>query len=223
MTTAQKQSQQDASTIDTVLSGVDMQPVYDFLYCETPVAWIDAALKNISVLLIDHANCEKKAASTALNLLYRYIDYPELLDKLSRLAREELRHFEQVLGIMKKRSIAYEHVGPARYAGALREHVATHEPDKLIDTLIVGAYIEARSCERFARLAPFLDAELQKFYLSLLKSEARHFEDYLKLAKKYASGDISERVAFFGKVEAELISSPDLEFRFHSGVLQSTS
>jgi len=197
--------------------GIDLQPLLDFLPCETPQTWLDMALQNQEVLLIDHANCEKKAASTALNLLYRYIDRDDLLDKLSRLAREELRHFEQVLSLLRQRNISYRHISPSRYAAGLRQFVATHEPDKLIDTLIVGAYIEARSCERFARLAPLLDAPLEKFYLSLLRSEARHFEDYLHLARYYAEGDISSRVAFFSEEEARLIQGEDAEFRFHSG------
>ena len=94
----------------------------------------------------------------------------------------------------------------------------THEPLTLIDKLICGAYIEARSCERFAALAPFLDDDLQKFYLSLLRSEARHYQDYLALAQQVSQEDISPRVRYFGDVEAALIVSPDNEFRFHSGV-----
>lgn len=196
---------------------VDISAVQKFLHCQTPERWVKAALENQSTLLVDHANCEKKAASTALNLLYRYIDRPELLDKLSRLAREELRHFEQVLAIMRKRDIEYTHVSPSRYAAGMRADVATHEPDKLIDTLIVGAYIEARSCERFAMLVPLLDNELGDFYYSLLRSEARHFEDYLTLAQRYAEVDISHRVRHFGEREADLIQRLDTEFRFHSG------
>ena len=88
----------------------------------------------------------------------------------------------------------------------------------IVDKLIIGAYIEARSCERFAKLAPHLDEELGRFYVSLLRSEARHYQDYLALAEQYAGEDISERVAFFGQVEAELIRSPDPQFRFHSGL-----
>ena len=95
--------------------------------------------------------------------------------------------------------------------------VKTHEPETLIDKLICGAYIEARSCERFAKLAPFLDEPIQKFYISLLRSEARHYQDYLELAEQIAGEDISERIAHFARVEAELITSDDLEFRFHSG------
>ncbi|MCP5206770.1 MAG: tRNA-(ms[2]io[6]A)-hydroxylase [Hahellaceae bacterium] len=196
---------------------MSMDEIKAFLKCETPDAWVVNALENQDTLLIDHANCEKKAAATAVNLMYRYVDRLELLNKMSRLAREELRHFEQVLALMKKRKITYGHLTPSRYANGLRAHAKNHEPDKLIDILIIGAIIEARSCERFSKLAPFLDDDLQKFYLSLLKSESRHFQDYLDLAKDYADFDITERVALFLDKEKALILEPDEEFRFHSG------
>lgn len=195
-----------------------MDAIRAFLLCETPDSWIELALAHPELLLVDHANCEKKAASTAMNLMYRYVDNYELLNKMSRLAREELRHFEQVIAIMKKRGIAYPQVNASRYAAELRKGARTYEPAKLIDTLICGAIIEARSCERFAKLAPHLDDELQSFYESLLKSEARHFEDYLTLARKAAEGEsIEERVQFFLEKEKALIESEDSEFRFHSG------
>lgn len=189
----------------------------DFLPCPTPDAWIDAALDNLAILLVDHANCEKKAASTALSLIYRYNDRFDLLDKMSRLAREELRHFEQVIQLMRRREIAYVHISACDYAGELRKLVATSEPLKLVDTLIISAFIEARSCERFAKLAPHLDQELESFYLSLLKSEARHYSDYLKLARQYAEADISQRIARVAERERALITTPGREFRFHSG------
>lgn len=200
------------------MTAVDISPITAFLLCRTPQGWIDRALQEPAILLIDHANCEKKAASTALNLMYRYIDKHDILHKMSRLAREELRHFEQVIAIMKKRGVPYEHVTASRYAASLHGHVAKRDPGKLIDTLIIGAIIEARSCERFAALAPFLDPVLQKFYLSLLQSESRHFTDYLALAERYAGQPIGERVQFFLERERELIESADNEFRFHSGV-----
>lgn len=175
-------------------------------------------MENQAVLLIDHANCEKKAAATALALMQKYIKHAVLLNKMSKLAREELRHFEQVLAIMVDRGVAYVHVSASRYAAGLRELVRGQEPYKLIDTLIVGALIEARSCERFAALAPHLDAPLAKFYQSLLKSESRHYQDYLNLAKKLASEDIAPRIEVLRLRENELISTPDTEFRFHSGV-----
>ncbi|RVU31044.1 MULTISPECIES: tRNA-(ms[2]io[6]A)-hydroxylase [Neptunomonas] len=195
-----------------------LDEIRDFLGCETPQAWIDEALKQQDILLIDHAHCEKKAASTAMTLMFRYVDRSDLLNKMSRLAREELIHFEQVLELMEARDVTYCHMSPSRYASGMREHVRTHEPGRLVDTLIVGAFIEARSCERFAKLAPYLDDILAKFYRSLLKSEGRHYQDYLGLAEDYAGEPITERVAHFKAIEEQLICSEDDTFRFHSGV-----
>ena len=193
-----------------------------FLKCETPQTWIDVALENESILLTDHANCEKKAAATAMNLMYRYVDRSELLEKMSQLAREELLHFEQVVKIMRAKKVTYSHLGASRYASSLRKHIRSYEPAKLTDTLIIGAFVEARSCERFAKLAPRLDDDLKKFYVSLLRSEARHFEDYLALAELYSEENISKRVAFFAELETELIMTEDSEFRFHSGTPEAT-
>ncbi len=196
-----------------------LAPVRAFLPCATPPAWVAWALENPELLLVDHANCEKKAASTALNLMYRYVDQPRLLRQLSRLAREELRHFEQVFGLMQKRGMDYPQLSASRYAGELRKRVRGNEPGRLVDTLLVGALIEARSCERFAALIPVLDPELADFYSSLLKSEARHFADYLHLAAGLApTEEIAERLAALRAREAELIQGLDTEFRFHSGI-----
>lgn len=189
-----------------------------FLRCKTPHSWIEWALEHPEELLLDHANCEKKAAGTALTLMFRYSEREELQQYLSRLAREELRHFEQVTALMKKRGIRYRQLSASNYAKRLHTHIAPQEPDKLIDTLIVGAFIEARSCERFYRLAPYLDDELKRFYMSLLKAEARHFEGYLRMAELYAKQSIEERVAFFADIEREAILTQDTVFRFHSGV-----
>lgn len=200
----------------------DVDELLAFLECPTPRAWIDAALAHPDILLIDHANCEKKAASTALNLMYRYVEHHSLLNKLSRLAREELRHFEQVIAIMRERDVYYPQLSASRYAGELRKAVRTHEPGRLIDTLLVGAIIEARSCERFAALAPHLDAELGEFYRSLLKSEARHYRDYLRLAEQLGSAEeVAQRLPRFLSKERLLIEGEDSQFRFHSGVPRS--
>lgn len=197
-----------------------LQEILDFLPCETPAAWLDEALRQPSILLIDHANCEKKAAATAMSLLYRYSEHTELLRKMAQLAREELLHFEQVVNIISERGIDYIHLGPSRYAGGMREHLRKDAKHVLVDTLIVGAFVEARSCERFAKIAPLLDPQLCKFYRGLLKSEARHYQDYLSLAALYSDADISPEVARFREIERELIERPDTEFRFHSGVPQ---
>lgn len=213
----------------------ELQELLDFLPCETPDAWIEVALENPQILLVDHANCELKAAQSAQALIWKYGSAPQdgfeprkgfyvasfdLLNKMSKLAREELRHFEQVLAIMKQRGVAYTQLTAARYAAELRKLIRTQEPDRLVDTLIIGGFIEARSCERFAKLAPHLDPELEKFYISLLKSEARHFRDYLGLAKKVAGSDITDRIELVAAKEKELIESPDQEFRFHSGPVE---
>ena len=198
---------------------VDLTPVIEFLPCRTPDAWITAAVRCLPVLMIDHANCEKKAAATAMSLMHRYTDNTVLLNKMSRLAREELRHFEQVLKLMSQRGIIYESVTASRYAQGLRDKVRKKDPQKLVDTLIVGALIEARSCERFAALAPHVDSELGDFYVSLLKSESRHFMDYITLANSLEDRDIVEnRLALFRSIERGLIESSDTEVRFHSGV-----
>ena len=197
----------------------DLSSIYDFLPCRTPAAWVEVAVESLPVLLIDHANCEKKAAATAMSLMHRYTENTVLLNKMSRLAREELRHFEQVLKLMTQRGIRYETVTASRYAQSLHASVRKKEPDKLIDILIVGALIEARSCERFSVLAPLVDQELGDFYRSLLKSESRHFSDYLTLANKIeSSAAVAERLDVFRVLEKQLIETEDGEMRFHSGV-----
>lgn len=193
--------------------------IHAFLGCRTPAAWVEAALADQPTMLIDHKNCEFKAASTALSLIAKYCTHTDLINMMSRLAREELVHHEQVLRLMKKRKVELQPLSAGRYASALRKQVRSHEPVKLVDTLVVGAFIEARSCERFEALVPHLDEELGGFYFGLLKSEARHFQGYLKLAYQYGdAADIAKVIERVRQAEAELIESPDVEFRFHSGV-----
>lgn len=188
-----------------------------FLPCRTPDEWVEVALKQTDVLLIDHVNCEKKAASAALNLTFRYIHHEDLLHKMSRLAREELLHFEQVMALMKQRGVRYRPLTASRYPGMMREQVRKQEPQQLVDILIAGAFIEARSCERFHKLAFHVDEALAKFYRSLLLSEGRHFTDYLNLAETIAQADISDRIAVFASVDQQAIATADKQFRFHSG------
>ncbi|MEZ5491777.1 MAG: tRNA-(ms[2]io[6]A)-hydroxylase [Gammaproteobacteria bacterium] len=195
-----------------------MDEIHSFLPCPTPQSWVDAAVVNLDTLLIDHANCEKKAAATAMNLLYRHVDKAELLTVMSRLAREELLHFQQVVELLTERQISYRRLGPSRYAASLRQYIQHDEQGGLVDILIIGALVEARSCERFEKLIPRLDGVLAKFYRGLVRSEARHFQDYLRLARKYAKEDIEARLDFFLSIEADLVLSSDTQLRFHSGV-----
>ena len=192
-----------------------------FITTPTPHAWVSEACDRLPELLQDHANCELKAASTALGFIYRYPERTALSSRMSRLAREELRHFEQVRKWLDEMSVPFEQVSASRYAATLRRAVRQGEPQKLMDMLIVGAIIEARSCERFAVLAPHLPEKLGRFYAGLLASEARHFEHYLDFAKQecaVAEEVFDARLNELKEIEAELIASPDSQFRFHSGV-----
>lgn len=200
------------------MSRPDLNPALEFVQVKTPDAWLAAVPSHLSELLIDHANCEKKAASTALSLMYRYVEHTQLLHKMSQLAREELRHFEQVLDVMQAQGIAYTQLNSARYAQGLHELVRKDDPDRLVDVLILGAVVEARSCERFVRLIEVLPEQIAALYRQLVHSEARHFRDYLTLARDVAGTDIDDRVALFLARDAELITAPDDQFRFHSGV-----
>ena len=197
------------------------QTVYDVLLAPTPAEWVEAAVNRLPELLIDHANCELKAASTALGFIYRYPEREDLAQRMSRLAREELRHFEQVRGILKERGIPYQRLSASRYAGGLRDAVRDDEPARLLDLLLVGALIEARSCERFAAIAPALPNDLQRFYSGLLASESRHFRHYLEHASTetgLSDEVLLQRLEELKVVEAALITAGDPDFRFHSGV-----
>ena len=185
---------------------------------ETPRAWVDAAVADLPTLLVDHANCEKKAASTAMALIFAYPEDRQLSVALSRLAREELKHFEQVERLMKKLEVPYQRMKPGRYASELRKLVRTHEPKRKLDLMIVHALIEARSCERFRLLAQRLPVQVRDLYEQLERSEARHFELYLEFAaREFDADEIAARLETIATREAELATSADGELRFHSG------
>lgn len=191
-----------------------------FLETPTPEAWLEHACRHVPEMLLDHANCELKAASTALGFLYRYPEREALAQRMSRLAREELRHFEQARAIMDSMSVPFEKLSASRYAGTLRDAVRPDEPNRLLDMLLIGALIEARSCERFAMIAPRLPEKLGRFYGGLLASEARHFEHYVAFARSecdVSDESIDHRLTELKHIEAALITEPDSQFRFHSG------
>jgi tRNA-(ms[2]io[6]A)-hydroxylase len=188
----------------------------DILLAPTPEAWVGAAAARWRELLNDHAQCEKKAASTALALMFTYPEDRQLAVALSRLAREELRHFEQVQKLMIALEVPFERLRPGRYASGLRAALRTADPGRKLDLLLTGALIEARSCERFRLLAPRLPPEVAGFYRQLAQSEARHFEQYLGLARQ-AAPQWRQRLHELAEHEARLVTEPDEQLRFHSG------
>jgi tRNA 2-(methylsulfanyl)-N6-isopentenyladenosine37 hydroxylase len=188
------------------------------LAAPTAASWVESACEHWRALLIDHANCEKKAASSALALIFAYPEDSALTGALSRLAREELRHFEQVSQLMQRLAVRFERQKPGRYATGLRAALHSHEPLRKLDLLLSSALIEARSCERFTLLAPRLAEPLGGFYAALARSEARHFQLYLRLAAASdGAGRWRARLRELAAVEAELITAPDEVLRFHSG------
>lgn len=205
-----------------IFSPADAAPtVESILLAPTPAAWVDHATIHWPELLVDHANCEKKAASTALALMFAYPEDRRLTSALSRLAREELRHFEQVQRMMETLEVPYIRQKPGRYGAGLRAAMRTADPGRRLDLLLIGALIEARSAERFRLLAPRLQQPLSDFYATLERSEARHFELYLELAHDFdtSKGGVESvrRLRTIAEREAELATAPDEAFRFHSG------
>jgi tRNA-(ms[2]io[6]A)-hydroxylase len=211
-----------ATATAAVAAGIEGSPrsAHPLLKARTPAAWIAQARAETDVLLIDHANCEKKAASTALSLMFAYAEDLDLTGKMSRLAREELRHYEQVTKLMHTLAVVPQRLAPGRYAERLRRLVAKSEPQREVDLMICGAFIEARSCERFAALAPAIGGPIGALFQGLHNAEARHYRVYLDLARRAAHRagvSIHPRVEEFAALESELITSHDDVFRFHSG------
>jgi len=209
------------SKIVSKVTSIDaiVDEIRGFLKTSTPDAWVSYALGDLTTLLVDHANCEYKAAATGMSLITKYKHLPRLQRLMARLVREEMLHYEQVLVFMDRMGIEFRSLSASRYARTLRESVRTNENDRLVDLLIVGAIVEARSCERFAALWPHLPTPLGRYYKSLLRSEGRHYQDYLTLAQENSDQEsVDARLEHFLRIDEQLIVSPDQEFRFHSGV-----
>ena len=188
------------------------------LASSTAPDWVSGVATDLPALVLDHAHCEKKAASTAINLIFRYQDDAGLMVPLSELAREELEHFEQVVAILARRGWRFGPLSPSPYASTLYRQVRREEPLRLLDTLLVCALIEARSCERMQRLSEELDdAELASLYDSLLASEARHHATYVDLAiERFGREPTLARLAELSGREAEVLGEMPSEPRMHS-------
>ncbi len=184
----------------------------------TSATWLPKAEAALDELLIDHAHCEKKAASTALGLIFAYVEHTDVVRKLSPIVTEELEHFELVLDLLERRNIRFRRLSPSSYGRRLHELVRRDEPERAVDRLLVAGLIEARSCERFGLLRDRLaDRELAEFYGSLFESEARHHSVYVQLACEFADPQtVRSRLEELSAAEAEILATNDDPPRMHS-------
>lgn len=198
------------------------------LHGRTPASWGTAAVACIDEILIDHAHCEKKAASTAIGLMFRYPDHPALALPLAALAKEELEHFETVVGLVRQRGGELGRTQPPPYAARLLEAVRTHEPARLVDTLLCCSLIEARSCDRMqvlhralldaqAHHTAGIDDDVVALYRDLLACEARHHGVYVELARLFAPRDeVDARLDVLAHHEADVIAAAPNMPRLHA-------
>ncbi len=189
------------------------------LASQTDPAWAERAYTELEELLLDHAHCEKKAAGTAIKLLFRYPHHTFLVEPLSKLAREELLHFEQLIALLRARGFAFRPQRPSPYAGRLFQAARRQEPERLLDTLLCCALIEGRSCERFQLLSDAApDAKLKQLFGGLLECEARHHGSYVELADRLM-GDpacVRSRLDELALHEADVIAQAPSLVRLHN-------
>ncbi len=188
------------------------------LQSETDARWFQQVDSHLDEILIDHAHCEKKAAGTAMNLMFAYVENLDLCREMTEIVNEELEHFHMVIALLDKRGIRFRRLKPSSYGRRLNDLVRKLEPQRAVDRLLVAGLIEARSCERFRQLAEHVDdAELAEFYASLFESEARHHATYVRLAMAYASeAEVMQRLDELAALEAEIIATGDPVARMHS-------
>ncbi|MGL4511538.1 MAG: tRNA-(ms[2]io[6]A)-hydroxylase [Lacipirellulaceae bacterium] len=188
------------------------------LASQTDARWLAQVDHDLDTVLIDHAHCEKKAAGTALNLMFAYVEDVELCRDMTEIVNEELEHFHMVLGILERRGVRFRRLTPSTYGRKLNDLVRKQEPHRAVDRLLVAGLIEARSCERFQKLAEHVeDAGLASFYAGLFESEARHHSTYTRLAKHFAPADaVTARLDELAVAEAAILAASDDPPRMHS-------
>ncbi|MBX3425066.1 MAG: tRNA-(ms[2]io[6]A)-hydroxylase [Pirellulales bacterium] len=188
------------------------------LQSTTRPEWFRQIDAHLDEVLIDHAHCEKKAAGTALNLIFHYVEDAELCREMTEIVGEELEHFHMVLDLLARRGIRFRRLKPSQYGRKLNDLVRKQEPQRAIDRLLVAGIIEARSCERFQALAEYVDdPELAAFYQGLFESEARHHAAYTRLARHYGPEEVVEaRLRELAAAEAAIIAEGEAQPRMHS-------
>lgn len=188
------------------------------LHSPTADRWLSQVDRSLNEILVDHAHCEFKAAATAMSLMGSYIDNQQLCVEMTRIVAEELEHFHMVLDLLQRRGIPFARQAAGHYGKELNSLVRPNEPQRAVDRLLVAGLIEARSCERFSRLAEHVeDEELTDFYRSLFESEARHHTTYVRLAKCYGdSSAVQARLRELARAEADIIGRGNPLPRMHS-------
>ena len=184
----------------------------------TPQRWLAQVDAHLPDVLIDHAHCEKKAAATAMNLIFAYVEQVPVVVALGQIVEEELLHFRQVLELLQRRGIRVRRLKPGTYGQQLHDLIRKHEPARAIDRFLIAGLIEARSCERFELLRNHVqDRELADFYGSLFESEARHHATYVQFAREFGDAqEVHERLAELAAAEAAIIDRGDPLPRMHS-------
>jgi len=180
--------------------------------------WLRQVAEHLDEILIDHAHCEKKAAGTAMNLLFAYVEDEELCREMTRIVQEELEHFHLVLEQLHRRGVRFRRVKPSNYGPQLHALIRKLEPGRAVDRLLIAGLIEARSCERFDLLRQHVpDPELATFFGSLFESEAGHHSTYVRLAGHFADPQsVRRRLAELAAAEADIIARGDVLPRVHS-------
>jgi tRNA-(ms[2]io[6]A)-hydroxylase len=188
------------------------------LQSDSAIRWLAQVDANLDEILIDHAHCERKAASVAMNLINAYTEDRELCSEMSVIVTEELEHFEMVLRHLDARGIRFRRLPPGPYGRQLNGLIRTAEPDRGVDRLLVAGLIEARSCERFRLLSQHVsDTELAEFYAGLFESEARHHTTYIRLAEHFAPrAVVRQRLEQLSADEAQIIANGSPLPRMHS-------
>jgi len=204
--------------MDNSHSQIVRQSKIRWLINKTSEDWIDLAISNPMEILLDHAHCERKAAGVAIQLMFRYVSEPGLSEVLSPLAREELEHFERVLSILNTRGRKLQKLASPPYGAILAKNICKDEPIRMLDSFLVAGLIEARSHERMKLLSIHSpDIELRNLYADLLKSEARHFGIYWKLAdERFERNLLTSRLEELAKVESDALLEMHHQPRMHS-------
>lgn len=175
----------------------------------TDPRWIDIASKNIEDILVDHAYCEQKAASSCVSLIIQYHDKDKLVETLTPVVAEEWSHFERVVAELRKRGYGLGRQRKDEYVEALSRIVRKggSREQQLVEKLLMNALIKARSCERFKVLWKNIDDPgLSEFYHELVISEAHHYRNFLDLAREYMPHDyVAIRWQEFLAAEAEIV------------------